>query len=356
MADSRLVSLDAFRGATIAAMILVNNPGTWSALYWPLGHAAWHGWTPTDLIFPFFLFIVGVAISFSRKTTFRAALRRSAIIFGLGLLLALYPSFDLATLRIPGVLQRIAICYLAAWALSRTKPVVQAVAAAALAVAYWALMTQVPVPDGTPPNLEPETNFGAYVDRAVFGTAHLWRQSRTWDPEGLFSTLPAVTTTLLGLLAGRFIRSERTPERKALGLVAGGAAVALLGLGWGWVFPINKNLWTSSFALFTAGMGSMTLGLCYYVADVRGHRGWTRPFVIYGVNAIAVYVLSGLLADTLGWIQVGDGVSLQEWIYTRVYAPLASPVNASLLYAITNVALLFLIAWWMDRRQLYVKV
>jgi predicted acyltransferase len=254
------------------------------------------------------------------------------------------------------VLQRIALCYLAAWALARTRPAVQAAVAAALAVAYWLVMTRLPVPGGFPPNLEPDTHFGAWVDRTVFGTDHLWRYSRTWDPEGLFSTLPAITTTVLGLLAGRWIRAGHGGRETTAGLVAGGAGAALAGLGWGWAFPLNKNLWTSSFALFTAGMAALVLALFYYVADVLGRRGWTRPFVVYGTNAIAVYVLSGVLADTLAVIDVAEDVSLQSWIFRTVFAPLASPLNASLLYAVANVLLLFAVAWWMDRRGLHLKV
>src|SRR5687768_16924019 len=242
-------------------MILVNNPGSWAHLYWPLEHARWHGWTPTDLIFPFFLFVVGMAVPFSRRPSLGEAARRSAVLFLLGLFMAAFPYFDLTTVRIPGVLQRIALCYLAAFALFRIAgPRMEAAVAAVLLVVYWILMTRVPVPGGHPPNLEPETNLGAWLDRALL-SGHLWKQSKTWDPEGLLSTLPAIATTLLGVLAGRWMRSARTPLNKVVGLLVLGSAGVVLGLVWNEWFPINKNLWTSSYVLLTAGLAAYLLAL-----------------------------------------------------------------------------------------------
>ena len=359
-ARTRLVSLDAFRGLTIAAMILVNNPGSWSHAYWPLLHARWHGWTPTDLIFPFFLFIVGVAVNFSQRARLRDVLRRTLLLAGLGLFMAAFPFFRLTTLRYPGVLQRIAACYLATWLagryLSRRG---QAALAVALLGGYWALMTLVPVPGGLAPNLEPETNLAAYVDR-LFLTGHMWSQTRTWDPEGLLSTLPAVATTLLGLLAGAWIRSGRSPRAKTVGLLAAGWLLALVGLVWHESFPINKNLWTSSYVLFTGGTAAYLLGLCYWIADVRGHRGWTRPFVVYGINAIFVFVASGLLAKMLYIIKLptspGASVSLQVLLYRGLFASWMSPVNASLAYALANVLFWYAVLLWLDRRGIHLKV
>src|SRR5512145_642851 len=261
---NRLVSLDVFRGITIAGMILVNNPGSWEHIYWPLEHAHWHGWTPTDLVFPFFLFIVGMALPYSRRMTFAQALRRSAVLFGLGVLMAAYPRFDLATVRIPGVLPRIALCYLAAWAVRRVLGVRgQAIVAAVLCVAYWLLMTRVPVPGVGPASLEPDANLGAWLDRLLL-SGHLWRQSRTWDPEGLLGTLPALATTLLGALCGEWLRTKRSPDAKTAGLLGGGLVLALAGLLWHPWFPINKSLWTSSYVLFTAGMAACLFGLVYW--------------------------------------------------------------------------------------------
>ena len=351
----RLVSLDAFRGATIAAMILVNNPGSWSAVYWPLDHARWHGWTPTDLIFPFFLFVVGMALNFSRRSTLREALRRAAILFGLGLFMAAYPFFDLTTVRIPGVLQRIAVCYLAAWLVRRATGVTgQAVVAAALLAGYWWLMTRVPVPGGIAPNLEPETNLGAWLDRALMN-GHLWKQTKTWDPEGLLSTLPAIATTLLGSIAGAWTRSERGGNARTAGLLAGGFCLAAVGLLWGLAFPINKNLWTSSYVLFTAGLAAYLFGLCYWLADVRGHRAWTRPLVVYGRNAIFVFVASGLVAKTLALAKVG-GLSLQAHIHHALFTWWLTPHAASLAYALANVFFWYAVLLVMDRRGIHLTV
>ena len=366
VAVQRLISLDVFRGLTMASMVIVNNPGDWGNVYAPLLHAEWHGWTPTDLIFPFFLFIVGVSITLSRKSASWASIaRRAAIIFALGLFLAGYPRFDLATWRIPGVLQRIAICYFLAAGLyrvlagRRSRPDSRVIVSLALtlAIAYWGILVLIPPPGGVAGDLTAEGNLGAHIDRAVFG-AHLWKPR--WDPEGLLSTVPAISTTLFGLVAGLWLRREETPVRKAYGLLAAGAVGILVGMVWDVVFPINKNIWTSSYAVFTAGAASAFLGLCYWLIDARGWRGWTKPFVILGSNAIALYVVSGLLADTLGIIRVsspdGASISLARYIYLSFFLPLASPKNASLLYAAANLAVLFVLLAWMYRRRIFLKV
>ncbi|HSJ06427.1 MAG TPA: heparan-alpha-glucosaminide N-acetyltransferase domain-containing protein [Longimicrobiales bacterium] len=369
---TRLHSLDAFRGATIAAMLLVNNPGTWSAIHPPLRHAPWHGWTPTDLIFPFFLFIVGVAMTFSfasrsaagadRGVLMRKATRRAAILFGLGLILHAFPNFlDLSNLRIPGVLQRIALAYLAATALVLyLRPRGQAVATAALLLGYWALLMLVPFPGGTPGVLEPGMDIGAWVDRLVFGEAHLWSQSRTWDPEGLLSTLPAVATVMLGVFTGGWLRAGHGARRTAAGLFGAGVAGLLAGLAWGMVFPINKPIWTSSYVVLTAGLALLTFGACYWVIDVLGYRRWAKPFVVFGVNAIAAFFLSGLFARLLTLIRLpaGDGtVTLKGRIYDSVFVPLFSrPENASLAYAITFVLVWLGIMTVLYRRRIFIKV
>ncbi len=372
----RLISLDVFRGATMASMVIVNNPGDWGNVYAPLLHAEWHGWTPTDLIFPFFLFIVGVSITLSRKSASWASIvRRAAIIFALGLFLAGYPRFDITTWRIPGVLQRIAVCYLfaagtyhvlvgrvrdpVASGFSRKASTAMVIASLAvtLAIVYWAILMLVPPPGGAAGDLTPEGSLGAHIDRALFGR-HIWKPR--WDPEGLLSTVPAISTTLFGLLAGMWLRSDAESRRKAYGLLVAGAAGVALGVAWNVVFPINKGLWTSSYALFTAGAASLFLGLCMWVIDVRGWRGWTKPFVILGTNAIALFVVSGLLADTLGIIRVsgpdGASISLARYIYVSFFVPLASPKNASLLYAVANLAVLFVLLAWMYRRRIFLRV
>ena len=353
--SSRLVSLDVFRGITMAAMVVVNNPGDWGSVYAPLLHAPWDGWTPTDLIFPFFLFIVGVAITLSKRSASTASiLKRAAVIFVVGLLLSGYPHFDLSTWRIPGVLQRIAICYAVAalvYARWRRPPVIAAVAVA-LMVGYWIMMRVVPVPGGEAGDLSPEGNLGAYVDRMLMA-GHLWKPG--WDPEGLLSTVPAIATTLLGILGGVWIRGTEAASRKAVILALAGLGAVVAGFAWDVVFPINKSLWTSSYVLFSAGAAALFLALCYYVIDVRGWRWWTVPFVILGVNALALYALSSLLASTLGSIRLGEGATLQGWIYATVFEPLASPKNASLLYALANLALLFLVLLWMYRRRIFLR-
>jgi len=368
--SGRLVSLDAFRGLTIAGMLLVNNPGTWSAIYAPLRHAPWHGWTPTDLIFPFFLFIVGVAmvLSFERlqaRGATRGALvakaaRRAAILFALGLVLHGFPRYDFATTRIPGVLQRIALAYLCAtpavlWLRWRG----QAVLCAVLLLGYWALMTLVPVPGVGPGVLEPGKDLGAWIDRAVFGEQHLWSQSRTWDPEGLLSTLPAIGTVLIGALVGRWLRTDRTPLEKTVGLFVAGNVGLFLGLAWDAVFPINKPLWTSSYVLFTGGMACHVFAMCYWLIDVRGQRRWATPFVIYGMNAIAAFFLSSLFARILTLIRVGAGeerMALKTWIFQNVYASWLSPINASLAFALTYVLFWLGVMWVLYRRKIFIKV
>ena len=361
----RLVSLDVFRGLTMAAMVIVNNPGDWGHVYAPLLHAEWHGWTPTDLIFPFFLFIVGVSITLSKKSAgWGSILRRAAIILALGLFLAGYPRFDLGRWRIPGVLQRIAVCYLVAAGIyrltagdRRRQALVVGAIGAGLALAYWAIMMFVPPPGGVAGDLTPEGNLAAWVDRALLN-GHLWRPG--WDPEGLLSTIPAITTTLLGILAGLALGTGWTAERKVAALALGGAAAVVIGLAWGVAFPINKSLWTSSYAFFTAGCGALLLAACYWIIDVKGWRRWTTPLVILGVNAITLFVASGLLVKTFGLFRVagsdGREVAVNRWIYLNWFAPFSDPKNASLLYALANLLLLFALLAWMYRRRIYLRV
>jgi predicted acyltransferase len=215
----------------------------------------------------------------------------------------------------------------------------------------------VPPPGGIAGDLSPEGNLGAHIDRALLG-GHLWRPR--WDPEGLLSTIPAISTTLLGLVAGIWLHAGAGPARTAYGLLLGGAAGIGVGLLWDTVFPINKNLWTSSYAVFTAGAASVLLGACYWVIDLRGWRGWTKPFVVLGSNAIALYVASGLLADTLGVIRLtgpdGTPMPLARYLYLTVFAPLAAPKNASLLYAVANLAVLFALLAWLYRRRIFLRV
>ena len=372
MNQNRLVSLDAFRGMTIAGMLLVNNPGSWSHIYPPLKHAPWHGWTPTDLIFPFFLFIVGVAMTLSfgkmlEKGATRNALmiktaKRAALIFLVGLALHSFPwiGYDFAHLRIPGVLQRIAVAYFFASMVYLYVPTLKGrvITIASLLFGYWFLQTLVPVPDsGLRGVLQPGLDLGAWVDRNVFTEDHLWVYAKTWDPEGLLSTMPAICTALLGALAGVWLGTQRTPNDKTLGLFIAGAAAIVIGAMWGWVFPINKNLWTSSYVVFTAGIAAQTLAMCYWLIDVRGHQKWAKPFVIFGVNAIAAFFLSSAGARTLNLIKVGsEKVALKTYIFDNFFLSWATPINASLAFAITYVLFWLGVMTIFYKRKIFIKL
>jgi len=374
-APPRLLSVDAFRGMTMVAMIIVNNPGDPRTTYWPLEHAEWHGWTPTDLVFPFFLFIVGVAIVLALKRRVDAGaakrplvakvVKRSLILFGLGLFLNGYPfglfglrSFDqlLATWRIPGVLQRIAVCYLVVSLLvlfcrPRTLKLLTVIAL----VGYWALMTLVPVPGQGAPDIDSKGgHLAGWLDRAVFGD-HVWQYAEVYDPEGILSTIPALATTLFGVFAGLLLVARLDPAERLVQLYSFGSILVVCGYAWGWFFPINKPIWTSSYAVFTAGLAFCGLALCYWRFDVGGHRASARVFEIYGVNAIALYVGSGVLARTLAYIRIGD-TSLQRLLFENVFASWLPPHAASLGYAITWVAGWFLVLAWMYRRRIFIKI
>jgi len=365
----RLESLDVFRGATIAAMMLVNNPGTWDAVYPQLRHAEWHGWTFTDLVFPFFLWIVGVAMTLSfakrvargerRSGLISHALRRALILFALGLFLSAFPYFNLATLRIPGVLQRIAVCYLCATIIFLNTGVRgQIVWTGGLLTVYWIAMKWIPVPGFGAGILEKDGNFAQFVD-SLFLKGHMWAATRTWDPEGIISTLPAIGTTLLGILTGHILRARWSPEEKTSWMYTMGSSLTLAGLAAGIWLPINKNLWTSSYTLFMAGMAATTFAFCYWINDVKGYRRWSRPFAIYGMNAIAVYFLAGVVARLAMIIKIpvsGGTVTLGEYIYQTVFAPLASPVNASMLHGISFALLMYLVAYIMYRRKWFIKI
>ncbi|HEY0080751.1 MAG TPA: heparan-alpha-glucosaminide N-acetyltransferase domain-containing protein [Pyrinomonadaceae bacterium] len=366
----RMASLDVFRGLTIAGMVLVNNPGTWSAIYDPLEHAVWHGWTPTDFVFPFFLFIVGVSITLAlgrraseggnRRDLYLKILRRAAIIFALGLFLAGFPYFDLSTIRIPGVLQRIAVCYLFASVIFlKTNWRTRALITAALLLLYWALMMLVPVPGFGAGDLSKEGNLAAYLDRLLLG-GHLWKQAKVYDPEGILSTLPALATTLCGVLTGELLRSKRSGLEKVSAMFVAGACGVVLGWMWNFFFPINKSLWTSSYAVFTAGMALQLLALCYWLIDLKGRRRWAKPFLIFGTNALALYFLSGLFARIISLVKLtradGRPASLQTLIYENLFASWATPVNASLMFALCTVLFWLGVMTLLYRRKIFIKV
>jgi predicted acyltransferase len=368
----RLLSLDFFRGLTVAAMILVNNPGDWGHIYAPLEHAAWNGWTPTDLIFPFFLFIVGVSITFAlsgegkkvegQKDVIGKIVKRSATLFLLGLFLNFFSRFDITTVRIMGVLQRIALVYLVCSLIFlKTNPRQQLYMLCGILVGYWLLMTFVPVPGVGYANLEPESNLSAWLDRTILTPAHVYKPAKVWDPEGLLGTLPAVGTGIIGLLVGNWLRSNRPATEKVTWLFAVGCLITLGGLIWDGFFPINKALWTSSYVLLAGGLAMLGLALCYWLIDVQNYRRGVLPFVAFGVNAITVFFLSGLIPRIMNLIHVtnsdGTELGLKEYLYRSFIAPpFADPKNASLAGALTFVLIWFGILWWMYRKKVIIKV
>lgn len=368
----RLQSLDVFRGLTIAAMLLVNNPGSWIHVYRPLEHAAWNGWRPADLVFPFFLFIVGITTTISLggwlergvrpRILFRKVLIRAAVLFALGLLLQGFPAYELGTIRVLGVLQRIALSYLVAAAIVLATGVRGQIGALiALLLGYWALMTLVPVPGIGRPVLEPDLNLSNWLDLRLIGRNHLLHETMTWDPEGILSTLGAIATVLCGVLAGHWIRSTRGARVKVMGLLAGGAAVLALGSVWGEAFPINKNLWTGSYVLLTAGIACFVLASTYWLVDVKGQRAWARPFLVFGTNAIAAYWLSSVVAIVFDWVVItspedGESLTLKTYLYEVVYAPWLAPENASLAYAVTYVLLWLGFLSLLYRRRIFIRI
>ena len=462
----RLISLDVFRGMTIAGMVLVNNPGTWSAIYDPLEHAAWHGITPTDYIFPFFLFIVGVAVPIALTKRMRNGLtrdlylkiiQRAATIFALGLLMSMIPFFqfndttgipyavkialvlsfsaalllyllerrtaaaitaavsaltvlvfylaggeivwyNFAGMRIPGVLQRIAVCYLiVSLIFLHTNWKQQTVIAVGLLLLYWLLMTAIPVPGCDVTTIDDKAcNLAAWLDRTILTEAHMWRSAKVFDPEGILSTIPAIVTTLSGVLTGSWLTrkdeggrmkdegksegermqdepsdsrehasSSFIPHPSSFETVSGlfFFGTLLLAIGWSWslLFPLNKSLWTSSYVVYTSGLALLTLAFCYWIIDIKGYKRWAWPFVVFGVNALTLFVFSGIMARLLGMIRVagpeeGKDITLQQWIFNNAFLSWASPINASLAYAICFILFWLFLMWLLYRKSIYVKV
>lgn len=391
----RLLSLDVFRGLTIAGMLLVNDPGTWSAIFPPLGHAEWHGWTPTDLIFPFFLFIVGITthLSLSARRArgdddsalVKQILRRGLIIWLLGFLMALFPFYQwgniealpnatlwdrivwrLDHVRILGVLARIGIVYIFAGLLTlKTTLRQQIYIIAGLLFGYWFAMTLIPVPGeneiGALLLHTKDRNLAAFLDRAILTTKHIWTGSVTYDPEGILSTFPAVATAMLGVLAGRWIALREKPLLERItGLFAAGSLGMVVGLMWNWSFPINKNLWTSSYVIFTAGMACVALATIMWIVDYCNVKWWTKPFAVYGVNPIVAFVGSGVMARliyTLWKVDYqGRSVSIQSAIYQSAFASWLPPRVASLAFAVTFVLLWYGILLVLYRRKIILKV
>jgi len=396
----RLASLDLFRGLTIAGMLLVNDPGSWGSIYPPLEHAAWNGWTPTDLIFPFFLFIAGVTTHLSlsarrargddESAIRKQIIRRGLLIFLLGFLVNGFPYFTWGSVagvadptfvqrivdrllhwRIMGVLQRIGLAYMCGALLSQGRTVKQQVMIiVGLLYGYWFAMTLLPVPDsGAMGQLvlgEAPRTMAAWWDRLLLDWSrwglgnHIWASSNTWDPEGIFSTIPAIGTAMLGNLAGQWIAQKRPLGERLNGLFAAGALGMMTGLMWNWSFPINKSLWTSSYVVFCAGMAALAIATIMWLVDVHNVRWWTKPFVIYGLNPMTAFVGSGVMARCIYSIFTvtyhGKPMALQAAIYESIFLPWLEPVNASLAFALTYVAFWFGVLYVMYKKNIVFKV
>lgn len=375
----RLVSLDVFRGIAIASMILVNNPGSWDHIYPPLEHAEWHGCTPTDLVFPFFLFIVGVAMPFSlakytpenRPTpqVYTRIIRRGLILFALGLLLTLSTmlldllfkgiALDFSTIRIMGVLQRIGLAYvIAALAVLKLPQRGLWIFAGVVLMAYWVAMQLIPVPGYGAGNLTAEGNLGGYIDSILLGKKHLYKGG-PFDPEGLFSTLPSVVTVLIGYFTGLWLKKQPVKNQTSINLSIVGLAFLVIGKLWDFVFPINKALWTSSYVVYTGGWALLVLALCYQLIEVRGLKRWGFPLEVMGLNAIFLFVGSGLLGRLLMKTPIGNGtdaISVKTWIYQNWFSAWAGDLNGSLLFAIANIILWWVILYGMYRRRWFFKI
>ena len=378
----RLRSLDVFRGFTIASMVLVNNPGDWAHIYAPLRHAVWNGWTFTDWIFPFFLFIVGVSLTLAKTRSITAGMRkrtillqlwrRALIIILIGLTLNFIPSFDFFSLRYPGVLQRIGLCIVISapivlWCRARG----QLAWAVSLMTVYAAVMLLVPVPDASGVTntglLEPGLDVAALIDRTVMG-GNLWAQAKTWDPEGLLSTLPAVSSLLFGALSGLGLQSSQTPTARTAWMMITGLAALWIGVILdAALMPINKSLWTPSYAVFMTGWALLLFAVCYWLIDACDSRNVRaratklfKPFEIYGVNALFIFAFSGLFAKMLGYFKVpsdtGTMVSMKAWLFAALSQSPVSAVNASLLFALLFNALMLLIAWALWRNKIFITV
>ena len=423
MAKERLISLDVFRGFTILLMTIVNNPGSWASIYPPLEHAEWNGCTPTDLVFPFFIFIMGTAISFAipdkkfDNVTFNKIAIRSLRIFSLGLFLNFFSKIELFNLegiplllsriaitfavsyallgnfslriktystitvfgillflaysgietfkevRIPGVLQRIGIVYFFVSILYlKTTQKTQLLTLLSLLLVYWGLMTLVPVPGIGAANLEKGTNLAAWIDNSLLN-GHLWSFSKTWDPEGILSTLPAIGTGIIGLLIGQLINRPLSKLEIVKKMFLIGLTLTILGILWNFVFPINKALWTSSYVLYTSGLATLCLSFLYYVIEIANAKKWTNLFLIWGVNPMIVFFFSGIIPRVLRMIEirnpiiVSDPINLQDYFYSFWIVPFFSePKSASLAFALVYVMLWSIVLWIFYKYKLIFKV
>ncbi len=358
LSTGRLISLDALRGFTIMAMIVVNDPGSWSHVYPPLLHASWNGVTPTDYVFPFFLFIVGVSISLTyqkrldagddKSVMMKKILFRSIKIYTVGMLLWIFPEFDLSQVRWVGVLHRIAFVFLACGVLFlyMDKKTWLKLSAGIL-LAYWIVMVYVPVPGIGAPDLSvPEKNWAHYLDHLLLPGV-LWQ--KTWDPEGLLSTFPSIVTGIIGMLAGEMIKREKETFGLLTKLFFWGFVMLSVGAVWDWFFPINKNIWTSSYVLHCGGLAFMALAASYFVVDVKGYKKWVTPGLIFGANAITAYVLASLLTPVFY-----EGIN--TWWMDTLTAVGLDPKLASLTYALLYVGIIFIPVYVLYKKRIFVRL
>ncbi len=382
--NQRFYSLDVFRGATVALMILVNTPGSWSHIYAPLEHASWHGCTPTDLVFPFFLFAVGNAMAFvlprlqtaGDSTFWQKVIKRTLLIFLIGLLLNWFPFVKWqdghlvgkpwANVRILGVLQRIALCYFFASVIAYYLKVRGAfVAGATILLAYWFVcVAGHPADPFSLPGW-----FGTRLDIAIFGDSHLYHgEGRTFDPEGLMSVWAAIVQVILGYLAGNYILTKGKTHEMVNGLFVAGCVLVFAGFCWDMVFPLNKKIWTSSYTIYTTGLALLVLSVLIYIIEFKGWKGWwSRFFDVFGKNPLFIFVLSGALPRLLGLIRISNGTDAATgkekflspfgWFYDYLCKPIFTDErNSSLMYALIMIAMYWFIGWIMDKKKIYVKV
>lgn len=359
----RYKSLDVFRGMTMATMILVNTPGSWAYIYSPLAHVPWHGYTPTDLVFPFFLVAIGVSMSFSfekynqtdQKAFYLKTLKRAILIFLIGLALTAFPFIgkDYSHLRILGVLQRISLAYLLAALIihqfNTTKKLLWI--SAIVLLTYWLVLLAF----GTGDPYSLETNFPRQIDLLILGDAHMWHGHKiAFDPEGLLSTLPAAISVISGYLLGLVIRKYQKMELIARIMLLGSVLI-IGGYVWGMVFPINKALWTSSYVLVTTGIAAIIIGILIYLIDIKLWNKWAQPFEAFGMNPLIIFVLSIIWVKTYFMIHIGDQ-NMYGWLYTTVFKQIINPTFGSLLFALFHVFGCWLVAYVLYKKKIYIKL
>lgn len=367
MATKRLMALDVMRGLTIALMIMVNTPGSWSYVYPPLLHSKWNGCTPTDLVFPFFLFIVGVSMWFSfkkfdkgiTKQSLQKILKRSAIMFLLGLFLNGFPYFDIENLRYFGVLQRIAIAYLfGALLCTQFNYKTLLIIFAGILISYWGLL-YFGVSEG-PYDLP--TNLVRHVDLFLFSENHLYQGfGIAFDPEGLLSALPSIGTLLMGYFTGRFIDISSNTTEAVKKLLSNGAIVTFIGWSWDFIFPINKPLWTSSYVLYAGGLAMVFLAILLWIIDIKGFKKWATPFIHFGTNPLAIYMFSGIYVLTISYLvkiklPSGEVLSGYDYFYSQVCVPIAGNMNGSLLFAILHIIFFWFITYILYKKKIFIKI